>query len=386
MSDARTMILKMLADGKITVEESERLLAAIKDENKSEAASSSQQYEQEKESQKNSYENFDPFGVGFDLRNIAKNVQQTINQTMKKTEPRSKEFKEKMKEFGNWMQDMMGTMANEFAHNRAEPKDAISVDFIVPLPEAISQLKKLSLENVFGEIRVKTGDEPKMKVTGRIGQSVMGEYQPAQWFSKYALNQENDELAVAFDKSLNIKAILDIDVTLPEDMCVSCKTLSSDIRIRGKIDVDELKTVSGNIRVMGAMLKDSKIESVSGDVQVEGGEIAMEIKSTSGDFIVRESKINELKITSVSGDILLAEASVTDDTKVKLITTSGDIMVEKITGPWKLVEALTRTGDIMLDWRGDVTPINNRGTQLKSGTEEGAKFKAESVSGDIQFI
>jgi DUF4097 and DUF4098 domain-containing protein YvlB len=67
-----------------------------------------------------------------------------------------------------------------------------------------------------------------------------------------------------------------------------------------------------------------------------------------------------------------------------LVTTSGDIIVEKMSGPWKEVSATTRSGDVVLDWRGDVTPLNNQGTSLKSGSD-GATFKAESVSGDIQF-
>jgi hypothetical protein len=69
---------------------------------------------------------------------------------------------------------------------------------------------------------------------------------------------------------------------------------------------------------------------------------------------------------------------------VRLVTTSGDIIVEKLQGPWKLVEATTRSGDTILDWRGDATPMNNQGTALRSG-DEGAVFVAESVSGDIQF-
>jgi len=119
-------------------------------------------------------------------------------------------------------------------------------------------------------------------------------------------------------------------------------------------------------------------------VQVEGGEVAMQIKSTSGDFLVRDSKIESLKINSVSGDILLTEGSISETTDVKLVTTSGDIIVEKMKGPWKSVEAITRSGEVVLDWKGDLTPLNSQGTSLRSGGS-GAEFKAESVSGDIQF-
>lgn len=384
MSEARKMILQMLAEGKITVEESERLLTAIKDEN-----SSSKTDSEEPKARAYVKDSFDPFtnatGLGFDLRNIAQNIQQTLQQTMKKTEPRSREFKDKMKEFGSWMQDMVNTMANEMAQTRGEPADAVSVDFAVPAVEAIDQCTSFNIENVFGEIRIHKGTEFKMHVTGRVAKSSLGEYQALQWFNKYGVRIKDQTFNIAFDKNQGTSAILDMEITLPPEVEISCRTVSSDIRIRGNFNVNELKTVSGNIRVMGATLKDSQIETVSGDVQVEGGEIAMQIKSTSGDFIVRESIIKELRINSVSGDILLAEATVDESSAVKLVTTSGDIIVEKISGPWNLVETITRSGDVILDWRGDATPLNPQGTQLKSGAE-GAIFTAESVSGDIQFL
>lgn len=392
MSEARKMILNMLAEGKITVEESERLLAAINEKNppREEAQEEPrQQSRSDNETGRNRDDDpFNPFlnatKLGFDLRNLAQTVQQTVQQAIKKAEPRKREFKDKMKEFGNWMQEVVGSMANELGNVKGEPADGIPVDFVVAPPDGIERCDKFIIENVFGEIRIHEGSEFKMHVNGQVSKATLGEYQPAQWFSRYGIRVDYQTLSVGFDRNLPVKAVIDMEITLPADMQVSCKTVSGGVRVRGNYRIGELKTVSGNVRIQGANLKQSQIETVSGAVQIEGGEIAMEIKSTSGDFLVRDSRIEELKINSVSGDIMLTEGSISDSTNVRLITTSGDIIVEKMSGPWKVVEATTRSGDIVLDWKGDVTPINNQGTTLRSGSN-GAEFKAESVSGDIQF-
>lgn len=398
MSDPRTMILNMLAEGKITVEESEKLLAAIgKGEEKEQPAATDRQPREEKsQRQETDYENneqhdtdgFNPFRdatkLGFDLRNIAQTVQHTVEHAVKKAEPRSREFKEKMKEFGSWMQDMVGTMAAEIGQMKGDPIDGVAVDFVATPPKGIEECKKFDFENIFGEIRIQQGEKFKIHVNGRVSKQCLGEYQPNQWFANYGMRLNEDTLRVGFDKNQSVKALLDMEITLPEGVEINCKTVSSAIRMRGRYQIGELKTVSGNIRIQGSDLRNSVIETVSGTVQVEGGEIDLQIKSTSGDFLVRNSKIEALKINSVSGDILVTEGEIGEETNVRLVTTSGDIIVEKLQGPWKLVEATTRSGDTILDWRGDATPMNNQGTALRSG-DEGAVFVAESVSGDIQF-
>jgi DUF4097 and DUF4098 domain-containing protein YvlB len=396
MSDARKKILSMLAEGKITVEESEELLSAI-DGNRSQASQRKEEQEPPKRSarfedddddrrESEKFEN--PFSqatkLGFDLRNLAQTVQQTVQTAIKKAEPRSKEFKERMKEFGTWMHDVVGTMATEMSTMKGDPLDGVTVDFVAGVSDDVKNCKSFVIENIFGEIRIHKADEFKIRVMGRVGKSTMGEYQPSQWFSKQGIRVKDETVYIGFDKNQPVKAVMDMEIALPEEVMLKCKTVSAGIKIRGKFKVEELKTVSGNIRIQGADLKDSLIETVSGSVQIEGGEIAMQIKSTSGDFLVKSSNISRLKINSVSGDILLTEGNITEETEVSLATTSGDIIVEKMSGPWSLVEATTRSGDVVLDWRGDVTPLNNQGTQLKSGSE-GGEFKADSVSGDIQF-
>lgn len=101
MSEARKMILNMLAEGKITVEESEKLLAALGGESKPtrEQEQKARIREREREAdaeadadekaqrRRDNDESFNPFGgagkFGFDLRNLAQTIQHTVQQAVK---------------------------------------------------------------------------------------------------------------------------------------------------------------------------------------------------------------------------------------------------------------------------------------------------------------
>ncbi|MGI6444724.1 MAG: DUF4097 family beta strand repeat-containing protein [Candidatus Ozemobacteraceae bacterium] len=391
MSDARRMILKMLAEGKITVEESEKLLAALNSGAKNEDTSHSRRVHDDEEAysqkRRHSEDYINPFiqatKLGFDLRNIAQTVQQTVQQAVKKAEPRRREFKDKMKEFGNWMQEVVDTMATEITTSNGDLTDSIDINFVVAPIEGIEDCKKFVIENIFGEIRINKGSEFKMKVIGRISQSVLGEYQSGQWFSKNGIRIKDNTLYVGFDREQSIQAIMDMEITMPENSEIVCRTVSSGIKIKGEFKIKEIKSVSGNIRLQGADLYKSYIETVSGTVQIDNCCASPEMKSTSGDFIIKDSKITDLKINSVSGDLMLTESEVSKEAKVALVTTSGDIIIERIKGPWSMISAATRSGNISLDWRGTISDSCG-GKILRSGND-GAEFAVESVSGDIQF-
>jgi len=408
MSLAKKKILSLLAEGKLTVEESEELLSAIEQEtitNSAQNENTSSKKEEttnkentteepEQHSRSTNRENeekrrsgiFSDTGkFGFDLKNLAQTVQNTVEQAITKAEPKSRELKVKMKELGVWMHEVIGTIADDIGNFKGELKNATPVDFCINEPANSNSCSTFIFENTFGAIRINQGEKFKILVTGRVSKETLGEYQGHQWFTNNAIKIKNDVVFIGFDKSKSTKAIIDMEITLPADKIISCKTISSDIRIKGPFKIDEAKTVSGRINIQGAKLIDSVVESVSGNIQIEGGEISLQLKSTSGDFLVRNADIKTLKINSVSGDILITEGSIFENTEAVLATTSGDIIVEKLSGPWASIEAISRTGETELNWEGDATPLNNQGVQLKSGAT-GAIFTAESVSGDIQFL
>ena len=395
MSDAERMILKMLAEGKITVEESERLLNAMKksDNDENNKGYTRRIYDEEDEEPRRKKRGIGPQDfinpfiqatkLGFDLRNIAQTVQQTVSQTVKKVEPRSKELKDKMKEFGTWMQDVVDTMATEITTSRTDPADSQDVNFTVPAPDGIENCRKISIENVFGEIRIVTGDEFHLHVVGHIGRSALEDMKPWNWFSKKGMRLDGNELHIGFDNAKSIQAVMDMEFVLPEGITLECKTVSGEIKIKGPFNIREVQTVSGNIKLFKCSLQHALLDTVSGIVQIDESEGKAELHSTSGDFLVKNTEIKGLKVVSVSGDVMITESRIASDDDINIKTTSGDIMAERIKGLWSVIEAVSRNGEITLDWNGNLSDMPG-GSSLHSGNS-GAVIKAESVSGDIQF-
>ncbi len=389
MSDSRTMILQMLAEGKITVEESERLLNAL---NKEDEVRNN--YKSENKNQNNQSPNINVFPnipflevtkLGMNIRDIAQTLHQTVQQTIKQVEPGRKELKEKMKEFGNWMEDVVETMAAELTNHSNLPVDCMSVDFIVPAPKGMENVKTFVIENIYGEIHVNEGPNFKLLVSGQISKHTIGEMQSSEWFTNKAIKIEEDKMFIGFSSNASVKGIIDLNITLPTGSRVICKTINSAVSVKGSLDIEVIKTISGNIRVDASNMQNTEVESVNGIIQLEKNKnMIAQINSTSGDILIRKCGLDKLKINSVNGDVFIGESDIALETDVKIITTAGDISVEKLNGPWKLVEATSRKGEIVVDWKGNSSPVNNQRLSIKSGGE-GATIYSESVSGNIKF-
>ena len=288
-----------------------------------------------------------------------------------------------MKEFGTWMQDVVDTMATEITTTRGEPTDSQDVDFTVAAPDGIDNCRKITIENVFGEVRIASGDEFHLHVIGRVSKSAMEDMKPWHWFSKNGMRLDGNELHIGFDNSKSIQAIMDMEFVLPKGVTLDCKTVSGEIKIKGEFNIRDIQTVSGNIKLFGCSLQHAMLDTVSGTVQVDECEGKAELHSTSGDFLVKNTDIKGLKVVSVSGDVMITESKIASDDEIKITTTSGDIIAERIKGNWSVIEAVSRNGEITLDWGGNLSDIPG-GNSLNSGNQ-GAVIKAESVSGDIQF-
>ncbi len=364
MSEARKKILEMLAQGKITVEQSEELLAALEKDRK-------------ESDRKRSFTE--------ELGAFAENFQKQVREAVKKAEPPGREFKSRIKEFGGWVQNMMGSMVAEFSHIRGEPVDGVTVEFSVPEPDGFSRVRIAQIENLFGSVTVREGQAFSLRVMGRISQSALAGQPPNLWFGQHAIRVEGETLQIGFDRAAPTRAVLDLELTLPVATVLRCRSVSATLNIKGAFPVEQLKTVSGDIHVIGAHLRQAQLETVSGDFFIEGGTLAAEGVSTSGDFRCKGARIERLQIQSISGDVELARPEVDESCQIRLNSTSGDIFVGQVQGPWSSVEITSRTGTAKIAWEGTAHPGLRHGTKLESG-HAGATFVAETVSGDIEFV
>lgn len=364
MSEARKKILEMLAQGKITVEQSEELLAALEKDHRE--ADRKRSFAEE-------------------LGAFAENFQKQVREAIKKAEPPGREFKSRLKEFGGWVQNMMGSMVAEFGQVRGEPLDGLTVEFAVPEPDGFAQVRVAQIENLFGSVTIREGSAFALRVMGRISQSALAGQPPNLWFVQHGIRVEGETLQIGFDRAAPTRAVLDLELTLPPTIVLRCRSVSATLNIKGGFPVEQLKTVSGDIHLSGVHLRQARLETVSGDFFIEGGTLAAEGVSTSGDFRCKGARLERLEIQSISGDLELIRPEVAEGSQIRLNSTSGDIFVGQVQGPWSSVEISSRTGTAKITWEGTAHPGLRHGTKLESG-HAGATFVAETVSGAVEFV
>ena len=215
-NNTKTMILKMLAEGKISVEESERLLNAITSSNKAEDKNNSSR-------DFPSISFFEAAKIGKDLKNLATTVHSSIQKTIKQVEPHSKEIKDKMRDFGGKMEDIVEGMVNEIRRQTSDFEENTGVDFAVALPEGIENCKTVVIENIQGEFKIEAGETFKLVASGHISKSTLGEMTSAGWFSKNAIKISGNELHIGFESNAPTKAFLDLNITIPQNTKVIVK-------------------------------------------------------------------------------------------------------------------------------------------------------------------
>lgn len=373
MSEARKRILAMLSEGKITVDQSEELLAALEKDEKGKTAAPEQQAPSPGRPT-----------MAEDISKFAENVQKTMREAMRKIEPPSRELKTRMKEFGGWMQTMVGSAFNDFAHMRGQPLDGVEIDVDLTEPAAVASCRRCRIENLFGSVRVLEGSAFALKVRGRISRSALGTTTPTVWFRENGIRIEHDTAVIGISRSAPVKAILEMELTLPKGIHLDIETDTASVKVAGAFTAGQIQTISGDVVLRHVEFEDGGVDTVSGDISLESGAVRGKLRTTSGNVILKGVRLANVGVHSISGDVLIIDAGVDDATAVTVETTSGDVAIERAQGPWSRIDAGTRTGDMEIRWQGISKQAGGAGTVAESGTA-GASFNVLSTSGDITF-
>jgi len=142
-----------------------------------------------------------------------------------------------------------------------------------------------------------------------------------------------------------------------------------------------VSTVSADISVSGTR-GDADLESVSGDVRIEGDSPEVEAQTVSGDLRVLVP-CKQIRLESVSGDVLLDGPS----GEAEISTVSGDVRVKG--GDFKRFKASSVSGDV--EFAGGIAPEARFDVSSHSGDvdllipgDTSADFSVETFSGDIE--
>ncbi|MFW6293090.1 MAG: DUF4097 family beta strand repeat-containing protein [Spirochaetota bacterium] len=431
MNDERAMILKMLQDGKISVDEANALLDVLNEPADDTAAGfaaadpppvdsppvdpppidppprdsghasgpppgGSRVFEESFDGDEGPTGGIGIDGLDFDLSGLKESLRATmgsVRETMKGvSESLGKAFS------GAVDFDLAGEFGRAMGRVRAEDEREIRA--------VVGEAGSLRIENTWGDVRV----------TGATGDAISGTARIACWASDSeaaaaALDDTSVEL-VEHDGAWVLQTRLgsqrgtriDVELSVPSAFSVTVSTASGDLWLENLTGSQNVKTMSGDVNVasLGSGVEDRQLvstksgdviaaslsgditlSSLSGDVVVNGFCGVVRATSQSGDIRVTDGR-GAVQLKSMSGDVYagLIELPAGGE-PIRLASVSGDAVLLVPPNAALDVEAHSTTGDarVTLDLESA-----QRGEHRVSGTANGGGQAAEvsSVSGDVR--
>jgi DUF4097 and DUF4098 domain-containing protein YvlB len=187
---------------------------------------------------------------------------------------------------------------------------------------------------------------------------------------------------------------------------ISVNTVSGNVKNTNLIKSDnfQLKTVSGDGKLINIQSEKSHFATTSGDVSINSITVKdFTAKTVSGDFKIKNLESSNISFNSTSGDLNIEMMKAND---VTAKTVSGDIKIDKVNAENKLM-INTVSGDVKLgsDYKNPFTfnfntvsgKFSNKALltveNMKKGSangfnknKSGCQYIIKSVSGDLEFF
>lgn len=253
---------------------------------------------------------------------------------------------------------------------------------------AVAPGDRIQLSTPHGSITVRAEPGAAARLTATMRASGRTKEEAEQVLARYAIDVDEDRgtTRVRFrgdptrvrddDARLVLGAVVDYEVTLPENVAVHAETSSGDIRVAGPVGSCRLDTDYGSIAAEGAR-GDVSARSGSGDLSVR--DVAGErVVADSGHGVVRleNCEAAAVRAASKSGDVVLVNARAAT---IELDTDYGGVSVRGAAGT---LRASSRSGDVDLaDVEGGVTARTMYGRVAVDGVL--STLEARSSSGNV---
>ncbi|KFL36582.1 DUF4097 family beta strand repeat-containing protein [Arenimonas donghaensis] len=222
----------------------------------------------------------------------------------------------------------------------------------------------LRIENLKGEVVVRTWDRAQVHVTGSLGEGV----------EKLEIGPGGDSLAIEVKYPRNGGGWFGgnksepsrIEVRMPAGASLVVDVVSAHVDIDGlagspRLDVD---SVSGDVRLRSSRVGEARFDLVSGDLEGELDSGDISVDTVSGDVRLSGRSGGELGVDSVSGD---AELQFDRLRRAVMDSVSGNLSLRTALAPSGRISADTVSG----------------GVQLRLPADTSARLSVETFSGGI---
>ena len=230
---------------------------------------------------------------------------------------------------------------------------------------------RLEVKVAAGEVDVATVDDTQSTVTLEGGPRIVESINVRLTGDRLLIEERRKGLMGIFS---GIGEPLHVTARVPHGSSVDVATASSDLQLDGTFGGLELKSASGDVRLIGELEGDADVKTASGHIRLPrvGGNLSVKtvsgniaadavdgsvsVKSVSADLSVGSLHAGEVDVHSVSGDVTLgiAPGSCVD---VDAGSASGDLSSEiplsadapgDQDGPTVVIRVNTVSGDLRL--------------------------------------
>ncbi len=384
MNEERLKVLKMLKEGRITMEEAELLLDALGDSESTQSSGYAGPEDAEKSEEARQGDSGErrrgfpgwggiPEGLfNFDWKLDPKLFQTGFREAMKGFEQSMKDFASEFKE-----RDFTGGFKDFFGRTSGQSTKPVRIETV--------GVSKVSLNNRWGDLRIRGADTNEITGSATVtawdadAQAATDKAEEIQ-LTHY---REGDTIVIrceGAETSRPSRFRTDFDITVPRALAMHIKGMSGDVAVSDLSGGVEIMNLSGDVivqRTSGIMT----IESKSGDIEILDCEGELRAHSLSGDIDLEHLKSVMVQAHTVSGDVS-AEIAPEGPAEIDLQSTSGDITLRVPEECGIAFAAETTSGEISCKLPAQ---IDSKSTGRMSGSLNGggATARLRTKSGDV---
>jgi DUF4097 and DUF4098 domain-containing protein YvlB len=361
MSDETLRILKLLESGKITSQEAEGLLAAIKEPAAPVGDDDEFLYHGANPARivARVMDEVNPGLVAAEAMERAREKMELARERMERHRERHIHFRIPRVPKVPRVPDIPKIVECCFGSHSAEEEQVVTVP--------AEGIRALSLSQPRSEISVTGNDTDQIVIKAQVQVYGDDEGEAQERLKSLKVVAENDggTLRVKLEGppwTKKRRAQVDFELEVPKGLALELGTASGEIEVAGNVGGAKINSASGEVSLDGCS-GTIEISTASGDIELAKCiQASVKIQTASGDIEAADFS-GEFAAQSVSGDVSLK----LDRGRAEVSTVSGDLELEA--GSLEGLAASTTSGDISIELR----------------SSPGGEMRLASVSGDIEL-
>ena len=199
-----------------------------------------------------------------------------------------------------------------------------------------SGAETLALENKYGSLTIRGTDTPNGAATATVTKTAWADTEDAarvllqQVFLTHTVENGQCRVGVAAPADARDRLTVDVEIHVPRSVALDVSTQFGAVTVEEAASALAVKTASGDVSVMRPFESggEAKLVSASGDLHLSDWNLprtALTLETASGDSVLTRLSVKSAALTSRSGDVSAHETQCVETASYE--SSSGDVLV-----------------------------------------------------------